>query len=58
MIFTKDGKKNTLKGLTYGSPKIITSHHMEKLSKPRKVRNYCTVQFHTSGGHIPIGDLC
>jgi hypothetical protein len=31
MKFNKEGKKYTLKGITFGSPGIITSHHMEKL---------------------------
>lgn len=33
MCFTHEGKKCTLKGITSGSPKIITSHRMEKLLK-------------------------
>jgi hypothetical protein len=33
MRFTKEGHKHTLKGITSGSPEIITSHHMEKLLK-------------------------
>jgi hypothetical protein len=31
--FTKEGYVNTLQGLQAGSPKIVSSHHMEKLLK-------------------------
>jgi hypothetical protein len=30
MSFTKEGHKHTLKGINFGSPEIISSHHMEK----------------------------
>jgi hypothetical protein len=33
MSFTQEGKKDTLKGITYGSHEIITSHSMDKLLK-------------------------
>jgi hypothetical protein len=56
MSFTKEGKKHTLKGLKSSSPKIIISHHMEKLLKKGHSGIISLVQCHTSGGHPPIGD--
>jgi hypothetical protein len=33
MSFTKEGHVHTLRGIQEGPPKIVISHHMEKLLK-------------------------